>query len=356
VKGSDPPLREGTRGPLGRERREKYAHGDDEGMRNRTELMLIAALSVAAVILAGALLHGAGDTSVPSSDSRDPLYGPEDAVLTYRDGDTYLKYDGSEDLETLEGWYHSFSSGGTTYTVSLEMVYGDVTGYRDADVSRRYSEDTSETISYVTAGDPYVTDLVSQLMTLYGLDPGTEDASELLGYAEFVLDFSQSFTYETDRDFVLSNSVDLAGSPSDYYVTGDSGGYEYWKFPLETLYDRAGDCEDTSILYTALMSASGYDAAVVLLPGHCVSAVHIEEVSGGCYYYADGVKYYFCETTADSYTIGKSSMSDDGTVIPVPEEGEAAQEYVSRLYCAGYSPPFLDRGGWDWPERPGLTA
>jgi len=61
---------------------------------------------------------------------------------------------------------------------------------------------------------------------------------------EFALTFVQSFTYIGDN------------------VTGTLD--EYPRYPVETLFEREGDCEDTSILLAAILDNMGYDVALLL--------------------------------------------------------------------------------------------
>ena len=44
----------------------------------------------------------------------------------------------------------------------------------------------------------------------------------------------------------------------------DPKGVEYFQTPVRTLMDRAGDCDDLSILYAAMMGSIGHRTAVIL--------------------------------------------------------------------------------------------
>ena len=100
------------------------------------------------------------------------------------------------------------------------------------------------------------------------------------------------------------------------YDSDLNGRTEYWKFPLETVVDGAGDCEDTSILFCAVAKAMGYDTALMTLfasntPGqigaanHCVSLVSVDGDTGYQKYTTiSGTDYYFCETTTMGYPVG----------------------------------------------------
>lgn len=93
----------------------------------------------------------------------------------------------------------------------------------------------------------------------------------------------------------------------DYDYDEANGNKEYWRFPLETLCEKTGDCEDTSILLAALIDAYGLKGGVVLAPGHAMCAICTSEVTGPYEnqmhspvdYNGDdsGVDYYLIETT-----------------------------------------------------------
>ncbi len=110
--------------------------------------------------------------------------------------------------------------------------------------------------------------------------------------ANYVLKFVQNCTdYEYDEDY--------------------NGQSEYWKYPYETLYDRSGDCEDTSILYCTLMKKMGYDTALlVFMPvnkdGHAAAGIAFSgSYTGGDYIISGGKTYYYCETTSDTMNVGE---------------------------------------------------
>ena len=65
-----------------------------------------------------------------------------------------------------------------------------------------------------------------------------------------VLAFVQTqFRYEFDED----STHDVPGGPYE----------EYGRFPVETLYDKVGDCECTSLLCASLLAHLGFEAALV---------------------------------------------------------------------------------------------
>jgi hypothetical protein len=90
---------------------------------------------------------------------------------------------------------------------------------------------------------------------------------------------------------------------------------EYPNYPVETLVDKGGDCEDTAILAAALLQAMGYDAVLIRFSpateggaGHMAVGVAVPGVSGGHSYSYDDKTYYYLETTSP-WPLGE--MPDD---------------------------------------------
>lgn len=136
-----------------------------------------------------------------------------------------------------------------------------------------------------------------------------KDASSFKSYAarndyRNVVAFVQSIAYADDRD------------PATGQLT------EYWKYPVETLADGNGDCEDTAILTAALLREMGYDVAVVFLPEHAAVAVTCETCNG-YYYPLDGKKYYYLETTGTGLSLGSMGTGEStyknavATIVPL---------------------------------------
>jgi predicted nucleic acid-binding Zn-ribbon protein len=129
--------------------------------------------------------------------------------------------------------------------------------------------------------DPYI-DEMFQKMNQVALSEGFTEAQKI----NFVIAFVQSLPY----------TVDMVTTPWN----------EYPRYPIETLFDRGGDCEDTSILVAALLDRMGYDVALLFLynENHCAVGVSIDG-SHGSYYQYDDKKYFYLETTGDGWQIGE---------------------------------------------------
>ncbi|MDR0669473.1 MAG: hypothetical protein LBF95_05270 [Treponema sp.] len=55
-------------------------------------------------------------------------------------------------------------------------------------------------------------------------------------------------------------------------LSGDASAVDSLNFPYQTLYYRAGDCDDLSILYCSMLEALGVDTAFITIPGHIYAA------------------------------------------------------------------------------------
>lgn len=82
------------------------------------------------------------------------------------------------------------------------------------------------------------------------------------------------------------------------YRSDPAGFCEYPKYPIETLLEN-GDCEDKSLLLSALMGTffGSQKSVLVLLPEHMACGIMCTEHEGEYYYRYNNAKYYFCETT-----------------------------------------------------------
>lgn len=108
----------------------------------------------------------------------------------------------------------------------------------------------------------------------------------------------------TDDQNVLNMIAFVQAMPytSDSVTTGYD---EYPRYPIETLVDGGGDCEDSSILAAALLLEMGYGVVLIELPGHMALGVKGSENLAGTYYELNGIRYYYVETTASNFKIGE---------------------------------------------------
>ena len=143
----------------------------------------------------------------------------------------------------------------------------------------------AEYISMATdPGDDYLIDTVVSKLNeaVVANDLGDRDRAEL------ALIFVQSLTYIGDN---VTTRLD-----------------EYPRYPIETLFDREGDCEDTSILLAAILTEMGYDVALLLFEefdhiGLGINFPSEYEMYGNSWIHDDGRRYWYLDT-AGGQTIG----------------------------------------------------
>ena len=158
---------------------------------------------------------------------------------------------------------------------------------------------TADYSVYVThpLDDEYISTIIGEFN-----DIATAEGYDEVQQVELVVAFVQSLPYTSDD------------------VT--TGFDEYARYPLETLVDGGGDCEDTSILTSAILDGMGYGAVLVNLPEHVGVGVDVDHY--GTYWLYEDVKYYYVETTGEGWEIGELPEAHQGhsatvyPIIPVP--------------------------------------
>jgi len=168
--------------------------------------------------------------------------------------------------------------------------------YSDSDIGRKAYSDVAE----FAVVNPVIKSLDEAMVLEYKVHYGMLDPN---WYVDYILSFVQEcFNYPSWSQY------------PDLFVYGQ---YEYFAYPMETLFRDTGDCEDTSILCAALFESAGYDSAVVLLyteasgkmMGHSTAAVNVEKLVSDhnvnsnlryCEMTYDGIPYRLCETTVKS--------------------------------------------------------
>jgi archaellum component FlaC len=150
----------------------------------------------------------------------------------------------------------------------------------------------------------------------YVLHPLDDQYVEALVYEFNLIQVNEGLTEENKTDLVVSFIQNM-----EYVLDADSKGLtEYPRFPVETLVDGGGDCEDTGILMASLLDAMGYNISLILLPDHL--AVGIEVNATGTHWVYDNVTYYYLETTAPGWEEGEVPPEhdpDEATLYPVEE-------------------------------------
>ena len=148
----------------------------------------------------------------------------------------------------------------------------------------------SDYIKFVTKEETAVVEIAQILRNL-----SNEKEFDNLSEVNFIMSFVQSLKYSEDN------------------LTAGVG--EYPRYPIETLVEQTGDCEDSSALLISLLESLGYEAAMVLIPeawddyGHAAVGVNLTGAEGIYYILNEGkdneIGYYYAETTAEGWKLGE---------------------------------------------------
>jgi predicted transglutaminase-like cysteine proteinase len=212
-----------------------------------------------------------------------------------------------KDPGTYEGKLTAQDSNGNTYTYTQKKVVdGEVKKtfrwkYGGTDYGATWTTDYSTYAYYKELSGP------RRHTTLDKDSEFVQYTSKTIEtFADYLLNESKYMSRADRANFILA----FVGQAITYETDAKGSGYnEYWKYPCETLFDMAGDCEDSAILYAAIMKAAGYDACLLLFDDHMATGIGMPDGTTGTYWTKGGIRYYYCETTASGWLLGKIPSS-----------------------------------------------
>lgn len=188
-----------------------------------------------------------------------------------------------------DAFLENTGSQGETIQVHYEWNYGKGTWAYDMNIPQS-AYDYYKTVDRknIKNYSYYVTD-PSDDEYLAGLAGKFKEAAEKENYSDLdmvknIIFFVQNLQYVNDKV--------------------ETGYDEYPKFPLETLADQGGDCEDSAILLASLLRELGYGTVLIQFKDHMAVGVKGGESIPGSYYEFDGNRYYYVETTSAGWDIG----------------------------------------------------
>lgn len=107
------------------------------------------------------------------------------------------------------------------------------------------------------------------------------------------------------------------------------------KYPIETVYDNAGDCDDKTILLTGLLSKEGYDVAFFEFDTHAMTGIKTYPVELG----HDNTGYSIIETTEPTligwYNNNPKCLEPEYLIVPFNDgEGKSysSENQVKEIY------------------------
>ena len=154
--------------------------------------------------------------------------------------------------------------------------------------------------------DKYVREASPEVLRLAARFREIRDQEDWPPYNEIenLLTFAQSLEYQRD-------------------LTSEGESSDWPKYPLETLWEGGGDCEDSSILAAALLLTLGYDVALLFLPSHAALGIAGAEGLPGTFLEVKGRRYYYYETTGTGWEFGELPEHYQGVdfrVLPIRAE------------------------------------
>ena len=210
----------------------------------------------------------------------------------------------SDSYEKSYAWDYA----GQHWTWNLSIPKALYNAYQDVSVQRR-THDGPAGYGFLTTTEDYYVKVLAQRLDKITNEQGYGAYDKV----SFVLAFVQSLPYTSDS------------------VT--TGRDEYPRFPIETLVDDGGDCEDTSVLFATLTLIMGYATVYINPPDHYAVGVLGQNLHGTYWTYpADSNDtYYYCETTGDGFKIGQlptEFQGQDAYIYSIDESKQFVPETV----------------------------
>lgn len=216
---------------------------------------------------------------------------PSESSVTIRQTDP-LPYSPTNDLIKQYSWKYHGQEFRYEFTTSRQS-------YNYYANKPRFAMHTpSDYLIYAT--DPFDDNFINDLSNAF------LKISADLGFDQFqtvglVVSFIQNLTYADDRI---------------------AYGYEKPKYPLETLVEEGGDCEDTSILLSSILDSMGIMNVLLFFPKHVAVGLGVSGEQQGRSYRHKGIDYYYIESTNPGAlgTVPKELIDIEPTIVPLVSE------------------------------------
>ena len=106
------------------------------------------------------------------------------------------------------------------------------------------------------------------------------------------------------KDQLAYNVIHLVQSIPYQYDIDSTGEKEFPKYPIETLYEGCGDCEDMSILLAGALREMNYGVCFFVYDNHVAVGIQGGEGFTSPYFEYNGKKYYYIEATSEGRNVG----------------------------------------------------
>ncbi len=119
-------------------------------------------------------------------------------------------------------------------------------------------DDDRKAAAFITAKDPQILAFSKGIASMVRADKT---------YPGITSEFRTALAvYQALRAYGLGYAVDPATPFTE--LSGKETAVDFLQFPTQTLSYKAGDCDDLSILYAALLEGAGIETALITTPGH----------------------------------------------------------------------------------------
>jgi hypothetical protein len=111
----------------------------------------------------------------------------------------------------------------------------------------------------------------------------------------------------------ICNAAAFVQQAIRYGTDTETKGAEYFRYPIETLYEQVGDCDCKAILLAAILTTMGHDVVLLQTKTHVALGVGGAAGLPGTFARVNGKPYFYLETTAPRWRPGElpADMTDE---------------------------------------------
>lgn len=204
-------------------------------------------------------------TNTKNSPSETTVFNSKSTIFTNNDNN----------IPSSDTHVYNWTHQGINYLTNFSISKEDYQFYKD----QKRTWCCNDWKKYITPYDPTIVQIANKIKNDFPND--TEKA---------IINFAESAKFQYDKDY--------------------NGEDNYPKYPIETVIDGRGDCEDLAFLTAALLKNLDIKTVLLYYKQHVAIGIECKNNCTGTYYTYNNTKYYFLETTAgaDVWTIGQANQ------------------------------------------------
>ena len=239
----------------------------------------------------------------------------EDAYQDYQDA--LADYQTAQDqLDLMED--NTAFSGSFYTTIEYKVNYNGLFNTRNTATYTSYQTYFDYRLNFLHPSHSYVDKwIVADVIASYCIN-----SSKIYSIASGVKESCLNPNNDEEVVDALLNYCQDKGSCSKSIRYVSDGVDDFAKYPIETIAEGCGDCEDKSILFGSFAFSLGFSVAIIVITGHVFVGVHLESAPTHnsqypSYWYLNigGDNYYTCETTMDGWLAGDLPLSSQGQSV-----------------------------------------